>query len=335
MRSPLKPLAVLVASLGLTVAVNAEPAKSAPVKSKAAVEKVAKDPKPVGLDPKPVLPAKPDPAPKVELPKPPLPSKFETKLPLPSKVEPKLEPKPSVILPPAGPVVTDKKPTVPIIKPGIPDLKPDIKTPVKPVDRPVLVNERPKVTGPVDLPKGPGLKLPKDVKFDQTELTKIKPPVDLTKTKPETVLGSKPPADFKIQPIKLENIHVPQNAVKMDKLNVTNVAANQSFVLNQNFYTGGNYHTKFGTQMASGFYCYPGQHHSHWHHCIYDPCFKTNYFYCPSACCYYYWCAGDYCYYPCHWFVNYGPYYYPWWICGGFGGYGYGGTPFVSIHIGW
>ena len=44
---------------------------------------------------------------------------------------------------------------------------------------------------------------------------------------------------------------------------------------------------------------------------------------------------GDYCYYPCHWFVDYGTCYYPWWICGGFGGYGYVAKPHVSIFIGW
>ena len=76
-------------------------------------------------------------------------------------------------------------------------------------------------------------------------------------------------------------------------------------------------------------------HHHHWHHCIWDPCFSCYYFYCPSTCCYYYWCEADYCYYPCHWFVEYGTCYYPWWICGGFGGYGYIGTPHVSIFIGW
>jgi hypothetical protein len=187
------------------------------------------------------------------------------------------------------------------------------------------------------LPKGPALKLPAGTKIDHAELARIKPPVDLTNTKPEVVLKSKPPADFKVKPIKLDAIHVPHDAPVVEKLSVTSVShltANPAFVVNKAYYTGGDYHLKFGTRTAFG-YCYPGKHHCHWHHCIWDPSFGCHYYYCPSTCCYYYWCEADYCYYPCWWFVDYGTCYYPWWICGGFGGYGYAATPHVSIFIGW
>jgi hypothetical protein len=335
-------LALLVAGLGFSVAVAAAgpkdkdspPAKATPpakVEVKPPVDLPKLDPKPaVGLpkfDPKPApLPAKLDPKPTVTLPKP-----DPKPLPLPSKLDPKPEPKPTLpIGTPVLPKVTPK-PTLPI---GTPEAKP----PVKPEHRPIVIHEKPKPGGPADLPKGPGLKLPAGTKIDHTDLAKIKPPIDLTKTKPEVVLKSKPPSDFKVKPIKLDSIHVPKDAPAVEKLNVTNVSkltVNNTFVVNKSFYTGGDYHLKFGTKTAAGFFCYAGKHHCHWHHCIWDPCFGCHYYYCPSACCYYYWCEAEYCYYPCHWFVDYGTCYYPWWICGGFGGYGYVGTPFVSIHIGW
>ena len=111
------------------------------------------------------------------------------------------------------------------------------------------------------MPKGPGLKLPAGTKFDHAELAKIKPPVDLTKTKPEVVLGSKPPADFKAKPIKLDSIHVPQDAPVVEKLGVAsvkNVTVNQQFVMNKSYYMGGDYHLKYGTKTAFG-YCFPGK----------------------------------------------------------------------------
>ena len=218
-------------------------------------------------------------------------------------------------------------------RPEAPRETPEAKVPVI---HPLVIHEKPK-TGGTEMPKGPGLKLPAGTKVDHAELAKIKPPIDLTKTKPEVVLASKPAADFKVKPMKLDSIHIPKDAPVVDKLNMTTLkggVANQGFVMNKNFYTAGDYHTKFGTKMSFG-YCYPGKLHSHWHHCIWDPCFQCNYFYCPSACCYYYWCEADYCYYPCHWFVDYGTMYYPWWICGGFGGYGYVAQPTISIYIGW
>jgi|GEM_PF-3776716 len=297
-------------------------------------------------DPKPILLPKDDPKP-LPLPKvePKLPPKVEPKLPpLPSKLEPKplppaskVDPKPPVDLPPiVKPPVDTTKPSPSKVTPlpTVPTI-PEAKLPAKPTTRPIVIHEKPKGTDPTEKPTGPGLKLPAGTKVDQAELAKIKPPVDLTKTKPEAVLAAKPPADFKVKPIKLDQIQVPKNATTVNQLNVTNVTTKQTFVVNNNYYTGGNYHTKYGTKMAGGLYCYPGKWHSHWHHCIWDPCFQCHYFYCPSMSCYYYWCATDYCYYPCHWFVDYGTCYYPWWICGGFGGYGYVGTPHISIFIGW
>jgi hypothetical protein len=263
-------------------------------------------------DPKPVVHPKHDPLP----PPPPMP--------LP-KIEPKL---PEVKLPvkPIDPV--KPVPTAPV--------KPEVKLPVHEF-HPSVVHEKPKTGGIAELPKGPGLKLPAGTKFDHAELAKIKPPVDLSKTKPETVLASKPPADFKIKPIKLDSIHVPKDAPVVEKLGVSsvkNVAMNNTFIVNKTYYTGGDYHLKFGTKTAYG-YCYPGKWHTHWHHCIWDPCFSCYYFYCPSTCCYYYWCEADYCYYPCYWFVEYQTVCYPWWICGGFQVYGYVARPTFGIFIGW
>jgi hypothetical protein len=309
--------ALLLAGLGLSTTIAlAEPAKtSKPADSKSA--KVAK-----------VDPPKADPKPPISVPK------FEPKAPIVlPKAGPKLDPKPVVALKPKiepKPLPKpDPKPPVKVVP-----IVPDVKLAVKPATRLPIVHEKPKIGGPKELPKGPGLKLPGGTKVDHAELAKMKPPIDLTKTKPETILAAKPPMDFKVKPIGLDKIHVPADAKTVTTLNFTTVNKNQTFVLNQNFYTGGNYHTKFGTKMAFG-YCYAGQHHSHWHHSIWDPCFGCNYYFCPSASCYYYWCGADHCYYPCHWFVDYGTCYYPWWVCGGFGGYGYVGTPHVSIFIGW
>ena len=325
-----KSVALIVAGLGLSAAVaTADPKPRSQAKG----------------DP----PAKADPKPPAGLPK--IEPKLPTPMPLPPKVEPKpvplppLDPKP-IPLPPKvdpkpmlPPVKPEIKSPLPKVDPKLPTLpvKPEVKLPTKPEFHPPVVHEKPKAGGPIDMPKGPGLKLPAGTRFDHAELAKIKPPVDLSKIKPEAVLASKPPADFKIKPVKLDSIHIPVNAPTVEKLNVTNiknVTLNQQFVVNKAFYTGGDYHTKFGTKMAFG-YCYPGKWHSHWHHCIWDPCFGCHYFYCPSACCYYYWCEADYCYYPCHWFVDYGACYYPWWICGGFSGYGYVVKPTFSIFIGW
>ncbi|HVK07859.1 MAG TPA: hypothetical protein VM597_03680 [Gemmataceae bacterium] len=248
----------------------------------AAPPRSAKDDPPVikapKADPKPVQP------------------KFEPKpLPKPEpKPLPKFEPKP-VVLPKAEP-----KPLPPIVLP-----KPVVKLPApdaKPVPKPLPV------TKPVV-----GLKPPAGKKFDPAEVAKIKPPIDLAKTKPEVVLASKPPKDFKAKPIALDQIQVPKTAAKVAKLNAGLVSATQGFVLNQNAYVGNGYHTTYGVKTAFGF-AYPGQWHSHWHHCVWDPCFKCHYYYCPSIGCYYYWNPVDVCYYPCHWFVDYGPYYYPWWI---------------------
>lgn len=326
-----KSFALMVAGLGLsaTVAV-AGPKDNPPAKtdSKPPMVQPKFEPKPLPrptpapvvpkVAPKPITPDVPKADPK------PLPR------PTPPRAEPKLPVKPIDPVKPTLPKVEPKLPTPPV-------KTPEVKLPTSPVVRKPIVHERPKAGGPAEMPKGPGLKLPVGTKVDHADLAKIKPPIDLTKTKPEAVLASKPPADFKVKPVKLDSIHVPKDAPAVEKLNVTNVksvAVNQQFVVNKSFYKGGDYHTKFGTKMGFG-YCYPGQVHSHWHHCIWDPCFSCHYFYCPSACCYYYWNEVNYCYYPCHWFVDYGTCYYPWWICGGFGGYGYVAKPTFGIFIGW
>lgn len=269
-------------------------------------------------------PAKGDPKPPVVVPK------HEPVLPPPPHISlPKIEPKlPEVKLPvrPIDPV--KPLPTIPT--------KPEVKLPAHEFHLPI-VHEKPKTAGLTEMPKGPGLKLPAGTKFDHAELAKIKPPVDLTKTKPETILAAKPPADFKVKPIKLDSIHVPTDAPVVEKLSassVKNLTVNNTFIVNKTYYTGGDYHLKFGTKTAFG-YCYPGKWHTHWHHCIWDPCFGCYYFYCPSTCCYYYWCETDYCYYPCYWFVEYGAVYYPWWICGGFQAFGYVARPTFGIFIGW
>jgi hypothetical protein len=335
--------ALLVAGLGLSVALagptdKAKTKPTPPSKSEPKLSLPKGEPKlpPLGLKPEPKRPGPPN---------------LEPRLPsLPAKIDPKPLPKPSLPKPGAGSVIKpDLKPTLPpvvkpepkltlppVVKPDVkPGLPPEVKQPGKLGPRPILIHEKPKSGKPTELPKGPGLKLPGGTKIDPTELSKIKPPVDLTKVKPETVLASKPPSDFKVKPIKLDQIHVPGDAPVIEKLNVKNVQVNQKFVVNKNFYAGGDYHTKFGVKTVGGFYCYPGIHHSHWHHCVWDPSFGCHYYFCPSASCYYYWCATAHCYYPCHWFVDYGSCYYPWWICGGIGGYGYVATPHISIFIGW
>jgi hypothetical protein len=328
MRAHVRSFALLVTCLGLTAGLAA----AGPNDRK-------------GPSPRPMPPGKA--GPKLGLPK------SDPKLTLPPSVEPKFPgvgPKPFPLPPkveprPFPPLPT--RPTFPKIGPGTnkpPVIKPDLTPTVPPLGKgsvtrpklpPLLIHERPKVGSPADMPRGPGLKLPGGTKINQEDFLKIKPPVDLTKVKPETILASKPPADFKVKPIKLDQIHVPGDAVKIQQLNAKNVLANQKFVVNKSFYAGGDYHTKFGVKTLGGYYCYPGIHHCHWHHCVWDPSFGCHYYYCPSASCYYYWCATAHCYYPCHWFVDYGTCYYPWWICGGFGGYGYVGTPHISIFIGW
>jgi hypothetical protein len=322
MRSSIrKSFAATLVGLGLSAsAVLAEP------KSGSKTDPPAKsDPKPVVIVPK----ADPKPTP---LPMPVPPPKVEPKIILP--VIPKDGPKPHH----ESEVKLPVKPVVPVIDPKLPvvPVKGEIKV-TKPDFHPVVIHEKPLTGGIVEMPKGPGLKLPSGAKFDHAELAKIKPPVDLTKTKPEVVLGSKPPADFKMKPIKLDIIHVPHDAPVVEKLGIGSIkglTVNQTFIVNKSYYTKGDYHLKFGTKTAYG-YCYPGKWHTHWHHSIRDPCFNCYYFYCPSTSCYYYWCETDYCYYPCHWFVEYSTCYYPWWICGGFGGYGYVAKPSFGIYIGW
>jgi hypothetical protein len=325
MRSSIrKSLALFVAGLGMSAGIAfAEPKTGAAAKA----DPPAKiDPKPaVKVDPKPLpIVPKADPKPLPIVPKAdPKPVVIDPKLPIVPKVDtkPVLKPEPKVILP--------------TVDPKLPVKTPVTKLPTAPAIHPLVIHEKPKTGGPTEMPKGAGLKLPAGTKVDHAELAKIKPPIDLTKTKPEAVLASKPAADFKVKPVKLENIHVPKDAPVVEKLSMATLKnGNQNFVVNKNYYMAGDYHTKFGTKMSFG-YCYPGKLHSHWHHCIWDPCFQCNYFYCPSACCYYYWCETDYCYYPCHWFVDYGTMYYPWWICGGFGGYGYVAQPTIQIYIGW
>lgn len=216
---------------------------------------------------------------------------------------PKVDPKAS----------TDALELVPKFDPKLP--MPEAKVLSRSEHRPMPVRDH-----TADKPKGPGLKLPAGVTLDRDELARLKPPVDLTKTKPGTVLAARPPADFRLKSVKLDQIHVPADAAKVDKLTLSAVTASQAFVLNKNAYTGMDYHTKYGTKTSAGYYCYPGKHHCHWHHCIWDPCFGCHYFYCPCTCCYYYWCEADCCYYPCYWFVEYGTCYYPWWVSGGFAG---------------
>ena len=349
MRSSIrKTFALLVAGLGLSAAAaTAGPKDNPPPKGdpKPPMVQPKFEPKPLPkpapavpkFEPKPVPPPtpkadpiKPPMGPKVDPFKPPIGPKVDPikpPVPTPPKAEPKFPAKPVDPVKPTLPKA-DPKVTLPPVK------KPEVKLP--PVVHKPIVVEKPKA-GPIELPKGPGLKLPAGTKFDQAGLAKVKPPIDLTKTKPEAVLAAKPPANFKAKPIKLDQIHLPKDAPVVEKLNITsvkNVQVNQQFVMNKGFYKGGDYHLKCGTKTAFG-YCYPGKVHCHWHHCIWDPCFSCHYFYCPSTCGYYYWCATDVCYYPCHWFVEHHNCCYPWWICGGFGGYGYAAKPSFGIYIGW
>jgi hypothetical protein len=266
----------------------------------------------------------------------------------PNKIEPKAPPKPEpkVIHPPMPmPVVPKVEPHIPVVPevkvPTVPVLPIDPKTHVDPKTvhplehHPLVIHEK-KPGG--EMPKGPGLKLPTGTKIDHAELAKIKPPIDLSKTKPETVLASKPPADFKVKPMKLDSIHVPADAVGMDKLgigSVKNLTVNNAFIINKSFHPGVDYAAKFGVKTAAGYYIFPGMWHTHWHHCIWDPVFMTYYFFDPSTGLYYYWNTAELAYYPCYWFVDYANMYYPWWLFGGFQVYGYVARPTFGIFIGW
>jgi hypothetical protein len=200
----------------------------------------------------------------------------------------------------------------------------------------------PKIVGPDashdakrELATMPAIKLHHDAKFNAQDLAKIKPMIDLSKVKPSEVLAKKPPQDFQMKKLDLAKIHVPTDAPQVAKLNAGQSFAGQKFVLNQNKFQGNNYHLQFGKKYGSS-WCYPGIHHHHWHHCIWDPCYQCNYFYDPCLCCYYYYNVTDTCYYPCWWFVNYCDTYYPWWTCGGFQSVGYQ-LPRVQVGIrfGW
>jgi hypothetical protein len=260
------------------------------------------------------------------------------------KTPPKGEPKPPVVLPhvPTPPVALPTPPKLPVVPevklPTVPVPTHDPKTATHTPDHhPLVIHEKPK-GGPAEMPKGPGLKLPGGTKIDHAELAKIKPPIDLAKTKPEAVLASKPPADFKAKPMKLDHIHIPHDAPAVEKLgikSVTNTTVNQTFIVNKNYYTGNDYYLKYGTKTSFGYYIYPGMWHTHWHHAIWDPVFATYYFFDPSTGLYYYWNTVEFAYYPCHWFVEYQSVYYPWWLAGGFPVYGYAVRPTFGIFIGW
>jgi len=247
----------------------------------------------------------------------------------------------SAILPtlPKGsidPKIVPKKPVDPLPLPNkikIPDGAKKID--VKPLDPKVLI--KPVHIDPsVKLPPSPAIKLTKDVKFDSAGLAKIKPPIDLTKISKEKLVAMKPPADFKVKALDLAKIHIPGDAVKVDKLSGKLDLKGAKFILNKDYYKGVDYCFKFGVKTAWG-WCYPGHHHHHWHHCIWDPCCHCYYYYDPCCSCYYYWNEVECCYYPCWWFVDYCDTYYPWWVCGGFESFGYHCHPGhrFHIHIGW
>jgi hypothetical protein len=262
----------------------------------------------------------------------------------------KVQQAPKTFTPKFDPKVVKPQVVKPIDKPkvDVPKVvKPQVELPkvIKPVDPPkVKPVDQPKFTKPADIkvfkpqvvePKGklaglPGLKLPGNAKFNPAELAKLKPALDAKKLKPGELGKLKPPADFKVKPLDLGKLKLPDNAPAVGKLNA-GLKFNDKFVMNKNFYQGGDYHLKFGKKIGTSF-CYPGIHHSHWHHCLWDPWYNCNYYYCPSTCCYYYWSPGDYCYYPCWWFVDYGGCNYPWWLCGDYGMHMYGSG--FSLHIG-
>jgi hypothetical protein len=186
-------------------------------------------------------------------------------------------------------------------------------------------------------PKGklaglPGLKLPGDAKINPADLAKIKPVLDANHLKAGDLGKLKPPVDFAPKKIGLDKLKIPDNAPVVDKFNPELILKNKDkFIVNKNFCATGDYHLKCGKKFGLG-WCYPGIQHCHWHHCIWDPYYGCNYFYCPSTCCYYYWSAAHLCYYPCWWFVDHGNCYYPWWLCGDAGFHIHGSG--FNLHIG-
>lgn len=223
------------------------------------------------------------------------------------------------------------------------DLKKVDKVDLPKIDLPKFDKKVEKVDPKVDVkplifePKGklqglPGLKLPGDVKVDAGDIAKFKPILDAKKLKPGDLGQLKPPADFQPKKLDLNKLKIPDNAPVIDKFNPELVLKNKDkFVLNKNFCMTGDYHLKFGKKFGNA-WCFPGINHCHWHHCIWDPYYCCNYFYCPCTCCYYYWCVADNCYYPCWWFMDCGNCYYPWWLCSDFGVQIYGSG--FNLHIG-
>ena len=249
------------------------------------------------------------------------------------QVNPKTTPKvdKKVVLPKVDPPKDDKKVVLPKIEPKI-DKKvvlPKIDPPKD--DKPLVLKDKPVIVEPKGKLAGlPGLKLAGDAKVNPADLAKLKPILDAKKLKPGDLGKMKPPADFQVKPILLDKLKIPDNAPVVDKLNA-DLVLKDKFVVNKGFYKGGDYHLKFGKKIGTSF-CYPGIFHNHWHHCIWDPWYGCNYYYCPSACCYYYWSPVDICYYPCWWFVDYGSCYYPWWLCDDFGMHIHGSG--FNLHIG-
>ncbi|MBI1832148.1 MAG: hypothetical protein HYR84_11940 [Planctomycetes bacterium] len=234
---------------------------------------------------------------------------------------------------------TTPKSAGPTAKSVGPAVKPaPLPSPAKKVDVFVEKKVTPKIDPIVVAPKttvSAGLKLPAGAKVDPASFAKIKPAVDLTKISGEKLVKMKPPADFKVKPIALAKIHVPSDAFKTTKVSAKLNFGGANFVLNSGFYSGNDYHLRFGRQGAWGWH-YSGHHHHHWHHCIWDPSFGCYYYYDPGLCCYYYYNDFDDCYYPCWWFVDYCDTFYPWWMTGGFERWGYHGHHHgFRVVVGW
>jgi len=215
-------------------------------------------------------------------------------------------------------------------------IKKDTVTKVDVVKKPEIVDKRVvqiHETGKTKVDaKLPSIKLNNGAKFDHAEFAKLQPKIDLNKVKPETVLAGKPPTDFKVKPIKLDQIHLPKDGFKVDGLHAGMKFNGEKFILNKTLCSPD--YLKLHAIKCNYGYCYPGKHHCHWHHSIWDPCFGCYYYYDPCACCYYYWSEVNYCYAPCYWFVEYQGCSYPWWLCGGFESFGYCGSVGVGIHLG-
>ncbi len=61
--------------------------------------------------------------------------------------------------------------------------------------------------------------------------------------------------------------------------------------------SGAAYYHNHGVAFSGGWY-YPGYHHNHWSHCVWNARYGRYHYFDPYLRCWYYWNAPGNCYYP-------------------------------------